>query len=176
MAKCQKYIRHLRKVLAKLLRATVDLLVTKLSLYFITETDCCIYCLCGCPYTYRRLDENPTERFAEEVTSVLLNMMDRLAISKEIFNYLGHRNHGPPGGFTLYTTSIRTRFPGGRLFHQAGLQLRKFHSLWITFSNHWSRKKNFSFNNEHYLQLKGTAMGTCMAPSYTNIFMDNLER
>ena len=37
-------------------------------------------------------------------------------------------------------------------------------------------KNNFSFNNEHYLKLKGTAMGTCMAPSYANIFMDNLER
>ena len=37
-------------------------------------------------------------------------------------------------------------------------------------------KNNFSFNNEHYLQLKGTAMGTCMAPSYAHIFMDNLER
>ena len=37
-------------------------------------------------------------------------------------------------------------------------------------------KNNFSFNNEQYLQLKGTAMGTCMAPSYANILMDNLER
>ena len=37
---------------------------------------------------------------------------------------------------------------------------------------------NFSFSNEHYLQLtcKETAMGTCMAPSYANIFVDNLER
>ena len=37
-------------------------------------------------------------------------------------------------------------------------------------------KNNFSFNNEHYLQLKGTVMGTCMAPSYAIIFMNNLER
>ena len=37
-------------------------------------------------------------------------------------------------------------------------------------------KKNFSFNNEHCVHLKGTAMGTCMAPLYANIFMDNLER
>ena len=37
-------------------------------------------------------------------------------------------------------------------------------------------KNNFSFNDEDYLQLKGMAMGTCMAPSYENIFMVNLER
>ena len=37
---------------------------------------------------YWRLDEDPTEQFAEQVTSVLLNMTDRHAISKEILNYL----------------------------------------------------------------------------------------
>ena len=35
---------------------------------------------------------------------------------------------------------------------------------------------NFSFNGEHYLQVQGTAMGTRMAPSYTNLFMANLEQ
>ena len=40
------------------------------------------------------------------------------------------------------------------------------------------KRNNFCFNNEHYIQRKGTAMGTCMAPSYVNIhvFMDDLER
>ena len=38
------------------------------------------------------------------------------------------------------------------------------------------RKNNFSFNEDHYLQIKRTAMGTRTAPSYANIFMDNLER
>ena len=33
----------------------------------------------------------------------------------------------------------------------------------------------FSFNNQFYLQLQGTAMGTRMAPSYANIFMAKLE-
>ena len=37
-------------------------------------------------------------------------------------------------------------------------------------------KNNFSFNNEYYLQLKGKAMGTRIAPLYANIFMDDLER
>ena len=37
-------------------------------------------------------------------------------------------------------------------------------------------KNNFNFNNAHYLQVGGTAMGTCLAPSYANIFMDYFER
>ena len=36
-------------------------------------------------------------------------------------------------------------------------------------------KNNFSFDQEHYLQLHGTAMGTRMAPSYANLFMGHLE-
>ena len=34
---------------------------------------------------------------------------------------------------------------------------------------------NFSFEDRHYLQKQGTAMGTRMAPSYANIFMGKLE-
>ena len=37
-------------------------------------------------------------------------------------------------------------------------------------------KNNFTFNQEHYLQLHGMAMGTRMAPSYTNIFIGHIER
>ena len=34
---------------------------------------------------------------------------------------------------------------------------------------------NFQFNNEHYLQVGGTAMGTKVAPSFANIFMGWFE-
>ena len=37
-------------------------------------------------------------------------------------------------------------------------------------------KNSFSFNNEHFLQIHGTAMGSPMAPTYANIFMAMLER
>ena len=37
-------------------------------------------------------------------------------------------------------------------------------------------KNNFDFNNRHYLQVGGTAMGTRLAPSYANLFMDYFER
>lgn len=35
---------------------------------------------------------------------------------------------------------------------------------------------SFAFNDEYFLQTQGTAMGTKMAPTYANIFMDQLER
>ena len=38
------------------------------------------------------------------------------------------------------------------------------------------KSNNFEFNGKHYLQKRGTAIGTRMAPSYANIFMDRLER
>ena len=37
-------------------------------------------------------------------------------------------------------------------------------------------KNSFTFNNEHCLQIHGTAMGSSMALTYANIFMAILER
>ena len=34
---------------------------------------------------------------------------------------------------------------------------------------------NFTFNEVNYLQCGGTAMGTRLSPSYTNLFMDYIE-
>jgi len=36
-------------------------------------------------------------------------------------------------------------------------------------------KNNFDFNQKHYLQVGGTAMGTRVAPSFANLFMANFE-
>ena len=35
---------------------------------------------------------------------------------------------------------------------------------------------NFTFNDKNYLQIDGTAMGTGMAPSYTNLFLAKLKQ
>ena len=35
---------------------------------------------------------------------------------------------------------------------------------------------NLEFDNQHYLQIHGTAMGTKMAPSFANLFMGKLEK
>ena len=37
------------------------------------------------------------------------------------------------------------------------------------------KQNNFTFNNEHYLQVNGMAVGTRMAPSYANLFMASVE-
>ena len=37
-------------------------------------------------------------------------------------------------------------------------------------------KNAFAFNNKHFLQVHGTAMGSPMAPTYANIFLAMLER
>ena len=37
------------------------------------------------------------------------------------------------------------------------------------------KNNNFEFDDKHYVQKLGTAIGTRMAPSYANIFMDRLE-
>ena len=34
---------------------------------------------------------------------------------------------------------------------------------------------NFTFNEKHYLQIQGTAMGTRVAPTYANIYMNEFE-
>ena len=37
-------------------------------------------------------------------------------------------------------------------------------------------KNSFEFGAQHFLQIHGTAIGTSMAPRYTNMFMGRLER
>ena len=37
------------------------------------------------------------------------------------------------------------------------------------------KKNSFTFNGAYYLQKHGTAMGTRMAPSYANVFLEKLE-
>ena len=37
------------------------------------------------------------------------------------------------------------------------------------------RNNNFEFDGKHFLQKRGTAIGTRMAPAYANIFMHDLE-
>ena len=37
------------------------------------------------------------------------------------------------------------------------------------------RNNNFEFDGSHFLQKRGTAIGTRMAPAYANLFMHHLE-
>ena len=46
----------------------------------------------------------------------------------------------------------------------------------VEFTEKVLKNNNFEFNERHFVQRRGTAIGTRMAPSYGNIFMDKLER
>jgi len=37
------------------------------------------------------------------------------------------------------------------------------------------RSNNFTFNDEHFIQIKGTAMGTRVAPNFANVYMGRFE-
>ena len=200
----------------------------------------------------RKLDEDPMERYAEEVTSFLQNMTDKQTINKEIFNYLRPqkpqtsrfyilpkiRKDGIPRRSTVLSCGAPTekisqfvdfylkplvvktpsyikdttefllklksisKIASGSLLltctldvcslytdipHEEGREtcrglldtrdvLEPHTDEIIKLITLILNKNNFSFNNKHYLQLKGKAMGTCMAPSYANAFMDNLKR
>ena len=199
---------------------------------------------------YERLDEDLTNQFAEAVTSLLIDMMDRQIIDKEVLNYLRPQNSqtsrfyvlpeihkdGIPGrpiissrgaptenisqfvDFYLHplvesmpsyikdTTDFLCKLksvgqvPAGSLLltldvralctnipHNEGKEAcRKAlntHRVQdpptqdvINLITLMLTKNNFSFDDKYYVQIKGTAMGTRMAPLYANIFMDDLER
>ena len=38
------------------------------------------------------------------------------------------------------------------------------------------KSNNFMLNQDNYLQINGTAMGTRVAPTYANLFMNSLEQ
>jgi len=46
----------------------------------------------------------------------------------------------------------------------------------LSFAELVLKSNNFEFNGNRYLQKQRTAIGTSMAPSYANIFMNRLER
>ena len=55
---------------------------------------------------YRKLDEDPMERFAKEVMSFLQNTTNKQTINQEFSTASRHKNHRPPD-FTSYQRSIR---------------------------------------------------------------------
>ena len=89
----------------------------------------------------------------------------------------------PPNAIigTLDVTSLYTNIP-----HEEGLESNKRYlnlrsdlviptDFLITLMDFVLKNNNFTFNDEHFLQTQGTAMGTKMAPSYACLFMGDLE-
>ena len=91
----------------------------------------------------------------------------------------------PPGTLlvTLDVTSLYTNIPKKEGIwavpkalakHRPGQQHPSNQSL-VQVLDIVLTRNNFGFNEEHFLQTSGTAMGTRVAPSYANNFMGNHE-
>ena len=90
----------------------------------------------------------------------------------------------PPNSIigTLDVESLYTNIP-----HGEGLESCEFHlnkrdnqkiptNFLVKLMDFVLKNNNFTFNNTHYVQVQGTAMGTPMAPSYACLFMGVLEQ
>nr|XP_039254344.1 uncharacterized protein LOC120331335 [Styela clava] len=123
------------------------------------------------------IDHKLTDLMCKEIIpSYVRDSMDFLNILKTIGNV--------PSGSLLVTidvTSLYTNIPHVDGISAVEKYLKK-HSNdkreipWIKEAvNMVLNNNNFVFNDNHYLQINGTAMGTKMAPKYANTFMANLE-
>ena len=79
---------------------------------------------------------------------------------------------------TLDLSSLYTYIPNHEGILAVAVQLRKYRTKDPITSYIQQLLKlvlhsmNFNFNEEQYLQIGGTAMGTALAPNYSNLFMD----
>ena len=82
---------------------------------------------------------------------------------------------------TVDITALYTNIPHEDGIHKVKEFLKKHDApqaeliLVETLLEHILKKNYFEFNNEYYLQISGTAMGTRCAPNYAIIFMAELE-
>ena len=132
----------------------------------------------------------PTARlsqFADHLLKPLLNhipayIQDTTHFLRRIFTL----NHDLPENIILITIDVKslyTSIPNDQGI-QACLDMLKDHNTltseleqYITnILTHILTKNAFTFNDEHFLQIHGTAMGSPMAPTYANIFMAVLEK
>ena len=131
----------------------------------------------------------PTEKISKFV-DFFLN-----PLSKKFPSYVKDTNHflqllhnikKVPNGSFLFTLDIESLYTNikhsvGLKFIKAALEkLRPGHtnpsnSSLLKLLEAILTKNNFSFNDEHYLQIAGTAMGTKTAPSYANIVIAIFE-
>ena len=98
----------------------------------------------------------------------------------DFLNKLNNIHHIPDNTFlvTLDVSSLYTN-----ITHKKGLQALKntlpddqLTHIILSLTEFILNHNYFIFEDQTYLQLKGTAMGTRMAPQYANIFMSDLEQ
>ena len=131
---------------------------------------------------------HPTERISEFVDYQLNPLVPKLpSYIKDTTHFLQKLDSLPELAYgcllvTLDVSSLYTNIP-----HKEGI-----HAFRKALESHTNARlktesicdlirmiltmNNFEFENNYYLQLYGTAMGTKMAPAYANLFMGDLEQ
>ena len=132
----------------------------------------------------------PTEKISALVDiylrPYLVETKSYLRDTMDLLNKLEHLGTLPPECIlgTLDVTSLYTNIPNTegcqsifRLLQNKRTPLPNELSNTSVCRLLWSvlSKNNFQFNDKHYLQVNGTAMGTRVAPTYANLFMADFE-
>ncbi|KAL9958229.1 hypothetical protein ACROYT_G035215, partial [Oculina patagonica] len=133
----------------------------------------------------------PTEKISEFVDQKLRPLVPRINSyikdTNDFLKKIGELGELPEGAI-LCTIDVVGLYP--HIPHDEGLEALKealmnsveaeregtLNEDIVAFADLVLKSNNFEFNGGHYLQKRGTAIGTRMAPSYANIFMDRLER
>ena len=134
-------------------------------------------------------NSHPSERISQFVDHHLKPLVHTthsfIKDTSHFLNKLEHLGQLPENAFlvTLDVSSLYTNIP-----HNEGIDAcRHFLNTRDRYASPISTEtlcdlirmiltmNNFSFNDKHYLQTHGTAMGTRMAPSYANLFLAKFE-
>ena len=136
----------------------------------------------------------PTEKISafvdQKVRPLVPEIKSYIKDTNDFLNKLGQMGELPEGSI-LCTIDVVGLYP--HIPHSEGLEAlkealsnsegqsesereRSLNEDVLSFAELVLKSNNFEFNGRYYLQKRGTAIGTRMAPSYANIFMDRLER
>ena len=105
-----------------------------------------------------------TTHFLNKLQTIKDVNEDSLLVSLDISSFYNNIPNDV-GTEATYQALLKHR---GLVNNPSNLSLVELLSLVLTLNN-------FKFNDEHYLQTGGTAMGTRLAPSFANIYMDFFE-
>ena len=131
---------------------------------------------------------HPTERISEFVDYQLNPLVPKLpSYIKDTTHFLQKLDSLPelPNGCLLVTldvSSLYTNIPHKEGIHACRKALESRTNTRLKTESICDlirmilTMNNFEFENNYYLQLHGTAMGTKMAPAYANLFMGDLEQ
>ena len=136
----------------------------------------------------------PTEKISafvdQKVRPLVPEIKSYIKDTNDFLHKLGQIGELPEGAI-LCTIDVVGLYP--HIPHNEGLEALKealgnlegqfeseqqgsFNEDILSFAELVLKSNNFEFNGRHYLQKRGTAIGTKMAPSYANLFLDRLER